>query len=56
MRKCIITSIIFAVILLSLSGCMGLHHLGHANQGATNHETANYMPAHGTSNYSGGCH
>ena len=57
MRKHIVTSIIFAVILLSLSGCMGIHHLSHANLGTTNHETANYATTnHGTGNYSGGCH
>jgi hypothetical protein len=52
MRKYILISSIFAVILLSLSGCMGMHHMSHENQGMVNHETAN----HGTNNHSGGCH
>ena len=57
MRKHIITSVIFAVILLSLSGCMGLHHLSHTNQGVANHETSHYLLANnGASNPSGGCH
>lgn len=57
MKKQIIISIIFAFILLSLSGCMGMHNLSHDNHGTANHETANGVPAsHGTTLHSGGCH
>jgi len=52
MRKNILISIIFAVTLLSFSGCMGMHQMSHTNHEAANHETAN----NGANNHSGGCH
>ena len=57
MKKYILISTIFAVILLFLSGCMGMHHMSHAGMETANYKTANHVQAnHGTSNHSGGCH
>lgn len=57
MKKQIIISIFFAITLLSLSGCMGMHHLNRNSHGTAIHETANDLPVrHVTSYYSDGCH
>jgi len=57
MKKQIIISIVFAITLLSLSGCMGMHHLNRNSHGTAIHETANDLPVrHVTSYYSDGCH
>ncbi len=57
MRKSILISTIFAIILLSLSGCLGMHHMSHVNVRTANNEITNYVQAnHGTNNHSGGCH
>ena len=58
MKKLLFVLVIFVVLLITFTGCMGTRHLGYEDPGGVNHSNhggSNYSGS-GSGGHSGGCH